>query len=133
MLLLILVFSQGESKKIFRIFINIIEYVKACTVPVLPRKAVLPHSEMELFTGVCRVPENLPHLKKQTEKEEGSLQGSYREWLLPSFSIGCIADSISGKTRKSVDFVQLWSKIAFLLSLNILTSCNVFICSYKFS
>lgn len=60
MLLLILAFSQGESKKIFRIFINIVEYVKACTVPALPCKPVLLHAGMVIFTGVFRVCENVP-------------------------------------------------------------------------
>lgn len=44
LLLFILAFLQGESKKIFRIFINIVEYVKTCTVPVLPYVELFYHT-----------------------------------------------------------------------------------------
>jgi len=57
MLLFILAFPQGKSKKIF---INIVEYIKNlyCS-SVAICKAVLRHGQMEFFIGVFKVHENL--------------------------------------------------------------------------
>lgn len=50
-------------------------------------------------------------------------QNILQRWLLGSFSIGDIATA--GKPGNCVDFVQLQKKTAFLLGLNVLTSCSV--------
>jgi len=52
MLLFILAFPQGKSKKIF---INIVEYIKTCTVPVLPY--------VKLFYDMDRWSSSLVYLK----------------------------------------------------------------------
>lgn len=77
LLLCILAFPQGEYKKIFRVSINIVEYVKTFTVLVSICKAGLPHAQMEFFTDVFKVPENLLQLEIVIVPNIGNLCNSF--------------------------------------------------------
>lgn len=66
-------FPRGNIKR----FLGFVEYVKTFTVPVSICKAGLPHAQMEFFTDVFRVPENLLQLEIMIVPNIGNLCNSF--------------------------------------------------------